>query len=241
EASGDRQWQLQFDVRIAAGTRVAETPRAAGVATSDEVLDASTLDVCDRLIHETFTSTKPGTEPEGLMRRLEQVTEMPRTAWPSSVLRRFWEVQMAVVAGRQLSPAHEARWLNLAGFALRPGYGMALDDWRVGQTWRVLQGHLQHPRDERGRGEWWILWRRIAGGLEPGQQQTLAEPLMAALRARRSILAAQQSGRRQARASQGSGGELRFGANELVEVWRLLGSLELLDMGLKIEMGHLVV
>jgi hypothetical protein len=240
EATGDRQWRLQFDVRAAAGTRVAETPQAAGVAIGEDVLDTATLETCAQLIHETFTSTKPGAEPEGLMRRLEQVTKLPRTAWPSSVLRRFWEAQMAVVTGRQLSPAHEARWLNLAGFALRPGYGMALDDWRVAQTWRVLQGRLQHPRNEMCRAEWWILWRRIAGGLEPGQQQTLAEPLMAALRARWSALAAQQSGRHQARASKGADGKFRFGSNELAEVWRLLGSLELLDVGLKIELGQLV-
>jgi hypothetical protein len=186
EATGDRQWQLQFDVRAAAGTRVAETPRAAGVAAGEEVLDASTLEACGRLIHETFTSTKPGAEPEGLMRRLEQVTEMPRTAWPSTVLRCFWEAQMAVVAGRQLSSAHEARWLNLAGFALRPGYGMALDDWRVAQTWRVLQGHSQHPHNEMCRTEWWILWRfRWAG---PGQQKCW-RAAMAALRTRWSVLA----------------------------------------------------
>ena len=198
--AGERQWRLQFDVR-AAGTRVAETPRTAGVATGEDVLDKLTLDACGRLIHETFASTKPGAEPEGLTDAWNMATEMPRTAWPSSVLRRFWEAQWPWVAGRQFSPAHEARWLNLAGLPLRPGYGMAVDDWRVAQTWRVLQGRLQHPRNEMCRAEWWILWRRIAGGLEPGQQQTLAEPLMAALRARWSALAAQQSGRRQARAS----------------------------------------
>jgi len=148
---------------------------------------------------------------------------------------------MAVVAGRQLSPAHEARWLNLAGFALRPGYGMAADDWRVAQTWRVLQGRLQHPRQEMCRTEWWILWRRIAGGLEPGQQQMLAEPLVAALRARWSTLAAQHSRRRLARPGQGSGSEFRFDSNEYAEVWRLLGSLEFLDVGLKIELGQLVL
>src|SRR6185436_19503029 len=134
----------------------------AGGATGENVLDGSTFDTCGRLIHETFTSTKPGTEPEGLMKRLEQVTEMPRTAWPSTVLRRFWEAQMAVIAGRQLSPAHEARWLNLAGFALRPGYGMALDDWRVAQTWRLVQGKMVFA-GPTCRAEWWILWRRIAG------------------------------------------------------------------------------
>jgi molecular chaperone DnaK (HSP70) len=240
EATGDRQWQLQFDVRAAAGTRVAEIPRAAGVATGEDVLDASIVDICGQLIHATFTSTQPGAEPEGLMRRLEQVTEMPRTVWPSTVLRRFWEAQMAVAAGRQLSPVHEARWLNLAGFALRPGYGMAVDDWRVAQTWRTLQGRLQHPRHEVCRTEWWILWRRVAGGLEPGQQKMLAEPLMAALRSRWSSLAAQQGGRRLARAGQASGGEFRFGSNEYAEVWRLLGSLELLDVSLKIELGQLV-
>jgi len=240
EASGDRQWRLQFDVRAAAGPRVAETPRAAGVAPVEDVLDMLTLDACGQLIHETFTSMKPGAEPEGLMRRLEQVTKMPRTAWPSSVLRHFWEAQMAVMVGRQLSPAHEARWLNLTGFALRPGYGMAVDDWRVAQTWRTLQGRLQHPRHEMCRAEWWILWRRIAGGLEPGQQQTLAEPLLAALRAKWSVLAAQQSGRRQARAGKALGGEFRFRVNEYAEVWRLLGSLELLDIDLKMELGQLV-
>src|SRR5438552_18713544 len=112
---------------------------------------------------------------------------------------------------------------------------MAVDDWRVAQTWRLLQGRVQHPRHEMCRAEWWILWRRIAGGLEPGQQKTLAEPLMAALRARWSALAAQHSGRRRARAGKGSGGEFRFGSNECGEVWRLLGSVELLDVGLETE------
>ena len=37
-----------------------------------------------------------------------------------------------------------------------------------------------------------------------------------------------------------SGGEFRFGPNEFAEAWRLLGSLELLDAGLKIELGQLV-
>ena len=240
EATGDRQWQLQFDVRATAGTRVAEIPRVAGGVTGEDRLDTSIVEACDRLIHETFTSMQPGAEPEGLIRRLEQLTAMPRAAWPAALLRRFWEAQMVVVAGRQLSPAHEARWLNLAGFALRPGYGMAADDWRVAQTWRVLQGRVQYPRHEECRTAWWILWRRIAGGLEPGQQKMLAEPLIAALRARWATLGAQHSRRPVARAGKASGGEFRFGSNEYAEVWRLLGSLELLEVGLKTELGQLV-
>ena len=36
EATGDRQWRLQFDVRTVAGTRVAERPRAAGAAIAED-------------------------------------------------------------------------------------------------------------------------------------------------------------------------------------------------------------
>ena len=89
---------------------------------------------------------------------------------------------MEVEPGRRRSQVHEARWLNLLGFALRPGYGLAVDDWRVAETWRLLQGKLVHPT-AACRNEWWILWRRIAGGLAAGQQQALADPLLAPVRA----------------------------------------------------------
>ena len=38
----------------------------------------------------------------------------------------LWENQQQ----RALSPQHEARWLNLCGFLLRPGFGAQLDDLR---------------------------------------------------------------------------------------------------------------
>ena len=66
------------------------------------------------------------------MKRLAETTEMSRTAWPPSLLREIWEALVEVEAGRKQSPQHETRWLSLLGFALRPGYGMAVDDWRRG-------------------------------------------------------------------------------------------------------------
>jgi hypothetical protein len=243
EVKGDRSWRLHFDVRSAAGLQAMERGQATGSGAAGELFDEATLLACCQLIHETFTNPKPppGSVPERLMTRLEAVTEMRRETWPSSMLRRFWEAQMQVESGRQFSPSHEARWLNLAGFALRPGYGMAVDDWRMAQTWRLFQGRVKHARNEMCRAEWWILWRRIAGGLEAGQQKALAEPLIAALRARwRSIQAAQQKGGpRMVRASTGPGVDFRFGMNESAEIWRLLGSLEWLDVAMKIDIGHL--
>ncbi|HSF03845.1 MAG TPA: hypothetical protein VLA62_12590, partial [Solirubrobacterales bacterium] len=154
-------------------------------------------------------------EPVTLVRRLEEALDAGKDAWPLACIRRLWDGLFALARGRERSPAHEARWLNLTGFALRPGFGVALDDWRVGQTWRLFPAGIAHPRNELSRAEWWILWRRIAGGMTTGQQQTLAEPLLAAVRE--------------------PGG--RAGLHERSEVWRLLGALELLPVASKLELG----
>src|SRR5205807_2071961 len=79
------------------------------------------------------------------------------------------------------SPAHEARWLNLAGFLLRPGFGDAGDELRVSRLWRVLGAELRHPRAVQCRAEWWNLWKRIAGGLAARQQEHLLQQVSPAL------------------------------------------------------------
>ena len=78
------------------------------------------------------------------MKRLEAAAGQRRWDWPPSLLRAMWQALVDHERGRGLSIAHEARWLNLAGYALRPGYGLALDDWRVAETWRALQGKVVH-------------------------------------------------------------------------------------------------
>jgi hypothetical protein len=100
----------------------------------------------------------------------------------------------------------------------------------VAETWRHLQGKLIHPT-AMCRVEWWILWRRIAGGLAAGQQQALADPVLGSIRALHHQLT---TGR-------GRGGELSAGAHETAEVWRLLGSLELLGGQTKIELGRMIL
>src|SRR5439155_617465 len=77
----------------------------------------------------------------------------------------LWDTLWPLEPARARSPAHEARWLNLAGFLLRPGFGDAGDELRVNRLWRVLGADLRHPRAVQCRAEWWNLWKRIAGGL----------------------------------------------------------------------------
>ena len=65
------------------------------------------------------------------------------------------ETLFAGQAARGTSQAHEARWLNLCGFLLRPGFGHALDDWRIQQLWKLYSQGLRFPRATQCRVEWW--------------------------------------------------------------------------------------
>lgn len=205
DAESSHRWRLEFDIRATLQSdREAHTGRgeAAGI------VDAETVTRCGRVIHEAFTQKSPG--PDGIVKRLRRAADLERAAWPPSLLREMWQALMDVADGRRSSAAHEARWLNLVGYCLRPGYGMAVDDWRVGEVWRTVHGKLAFPA-AASRTESLILWRRIAGGLTAGQQQQLIAPLL-------SVLA-------------GKGAKPE--PHEASELWRMAGSLEWLAADVK--------
>ena len=251
EQNGPRRWKMQFDIRAAVETdRAAHTGAGEQAGVLDEEVIAAAVNQIARTFGELFLSPgapppgvnaplRQGAEPLGLgttdispdslMQRLAAAAGIPRHEWPPSLLRRMWEALLEHEAGRKRSPTHEARWLNLLGYALRPGYGVALDDWRVAETWKLLSGKLAHGA-ARVQNEWWILCRRIAGGLTSGQQRALAEPLLAPLRAMHKRL------------TTGKGaGDLSFASQESIEVWRLLGALELLPPATKLELGRMIL
>jgi hypothetical protein len=64
-------------------------------------------------------------------------------------------------------------WLSLAGYCLRPGCGWPHDDARLNELWRVRELGLAFPRDPRVQAQDWILWRRVAGGLDATRQAAL--------------------------------------------------------------------
>jgi hypothetical protein len=219
----DRKWRLQFDVRGATQTDIAVKQSSGEL---EGVLDEAAWDNCRKAITHTFDDL--GTEkPARLIKQLARSLDCSRWQWPMSLLRRIWDALIEQESGRRKSEGHEARWLNLLGFALRPGYGYAMDDWRVAETWRLLYGKLAHA-GVACRAESRILWRRIAGGLSIGQQRTLADPLLASIRGLHH----------QAMTGRGRGGDFNFGPHEASEIWRLLGSLELLPVSQKDELAR---
>lgn len=226
EVDSDRTWRLQFDIRSATQTDVAAHQSA---REAEGMLDESLWNDAATLLDETFGDDATR-KPQPLIKDLETALEMKRVDWPTSLLRRMWEHLMDLESGRGKSSTHESRWLNLAGYCLRPGYGLALDDWRVSETWKLLQGKVLH-NDDNCRNQSLILWRRIAGGLNRGQQLAIAEPLLVATRAMHK------------RMTSGGGGTstATFTPQQAIEAWRLLGSLELLGAQEKTEIGRMLV
>lgn len=225
ELSGDRSWRLQFDVRA-----TTQTDRESHVPVAEQAgfVDETVWQACQQVLTDTFGPAGVA-KPDSLMKVLTEASTTERAQWPPSLLRRMWESAMELEAGRRKSAAHEARWLNLIGYALRPGYGMAVDDWRVSETWRVVQGKLAFGTPAI-RNESLILWRRLAGGLTANQQRAIAQPLLPNLRQLHQRFVVGQS----------RPADVGLAMHELAEVARLLGSLELLGLEVKAELGRLL-
>jgi len=227
EHNGKGRWRLDFDVRS-----VTETDRdaVADLAERDGIVDEETWLPVQEALAATFDDN--GTDkPNRLMRRLDEASNMRRDDWPTSLLRRIGdELIEGFFEGRRKSPEHEARWLNLIGYAYRPGYGLSLDDWRIEQLWRKVQGNLVGKTIDC-RLQNWVLWRRVAGGLSAGQQKMLADPLLGNVR----------NLHRQATAGLGRGADMDLYSQEGAEIWRLLGSLERLPVETKVELGDMIL
>lgn len=97
----------------------------------------------------------------------------PRDGWDTALLRELFAALLAGKKRRRRSADHERVWLHLTGYALRPGFGYPLDDFRVGEVWDLYKEGLQFSPEPQVWSQWWILWRRIAGGLDEAKQRTL--------------------------------------------------------------------
>jgi hypothetical protein len=228
---GSNRWRLEFNVRDI----VKEPESAEGGADETRPADHAPTDVwpeeqvqeAARLIEATYNGTEDaGPGPKDLTKTLEAALDAPRHAWPTGLCRRLWELLAAVADNRRRSPAHLSRWNHLVGYCLRPGFGDSLDKFRVEQLWKLIHAPARAdaskaaPRPLEGGADFWIMWRRVAGGLSASLQQTLHNRL-------RPVLLP----------GKGKAG-IKPGANELAEMWRAAASLERLDVKQKEMLGE---
>jgi hypothetical protein len=119
-----------------------------------------------------------------------------------------------------------------------------MDDWRLRELWKISHAGVLHPGSEPCRTEWWILWRRVAGGLSKGQQEQLITPLAAPLLVgsgpvggRKTKAKAKQKGKGKGGAAAG-GKPKRLGKQERVEMWMCAASLEHVEPRHKVALGR---
>lgn len=172
QSKGERQrrWRLEFSLRRDAGggARVApiqELPRGFEEARG----------VVERAFGKTAQPVE-AREIKQLWRSLERAIG-ERDRWSSAVNRELWGVVFGGAQKRRRTQDHERVWFQLAGFCLRPGVGAPLDEWRVEQLWKTFEQGVQYTSEKANWSEWWILWRRVAGGLGAGQQRRIFDAL----------------------------------------------------------------
>ncbi|MBX3009880.1 MAG: Hsp70 family protein [Caldilineaceae bacterium] len=223
----NHRWQLRFDVRQPLEAQLTETTNSddAPVVT---MLSPAAISQAQALIRQTFQASeaRKAYPPDALRRRLEESLDLPKEDWPLPLLRSLADTFLEVGEPRKVSAEHEMRWYNLLGFCLRPGYGDALDEWRMKEVWKLQLQGLSFARQIQNRAEWWVFWQRVAGGLNVGQQQQLYQ------QARQYL----PSMKKQKKGKNHFGGHL--GAGEELEFWMMLANLEWLAPEVKVELGR---
>ena len=217
----DARWKLEFSLRALQGERRGEARSEVGQA--PRKLEEARAQV------ELFYGKKAAVEKKevkGLTRALEKLLG-PREGWSTPLVRELWAALHAGRARRRRSADHERVWLQLTGYCLRPGFGAPLDAWRAAETWGAFGEGLQYQADARAWASWWVMWRRIAGGLDAAAQARLFDSVAPFVRPR--------DPRKPPPKVPGVKPEA---PDEMI---RLLGALERVEPGRKVEAGEWLV
>ena len=217
----EHRWRLQFELRSQAeqtqqqtATKYSAPPRS-----SDDTDSDTTIESAVRLIGGAFGNSSDGdaVTPETLVNRLETTLGSNRDSWPLSAIRRLADALIEVAAGRNQSPSHEMRWLNLSGFCLRPGLGLEGDAARVKNLLKIVSNEPAFKSELQSQVQILVLLRRIAGGIPANAQLEL-------LRKQTSSAGRKRRGRENPQVQH--------------EKWRLLASLEHLLADTRASLGE---
>ncbi|EMQ4278662.1 hsp70 family protein [Vibrio alginolyticus] len=157
-----KRWELEFEVRNKQ------------TDDSEQVKLHPKLNECKELIARLYSGNKKSAESKEIKTLAKDLEKKlgKRDEWDFTTLRQLFDTFAQGRKRRRRSEQHEKNWLRLAGFALRPGFGDPTDSWRIEQVWGLYQQNIQF-KNHQGWTDWWVFWRRIAGGLSQEQQETM--------------------------------------------------------------------
>ncbi|WP_022668302.1 Hsp70 family protein [Desulfospira joergensenii] len=190
----DHRWKLQFQLR---GSGQSEEGQ------EREIYEDAIIEKACSITRQAFSSREED-GVIGIVKKIEGVVDQKKFNWPLSFLRRLADQLIEIDSTRELSPAHESRWLNLTGFCMRPGFGDAFDGDRARKLWKIYLSGLKFDKAKQNRLEWWIFVRRIAAGLKAGQQRQFFQEVSSLLVKNKVKMAPQ----------------------EMIELWMTAGNME---------------
>jgi len=159
----EHKWQLQFQLRD-------KTEKT--VSRETEIYDEDLIIKSCELIQSLFENTSDSERRlNSIAKQIEKIVGQNKKNWPLSFIRRLADTLINIRDTKINSSDHEVRWLNLVGFCMRPGFGDAFDKERIRKLWRIYLDGLHFDKALQNRVEWWIFIRRIAAGLNAGQQR----------------------------------------------------------------------
>ncbi|MGO2354593.1 MAG: Hsp70 family protein [Marinomonas foliarum] len=160
------QWRLDFSTQVGSSQ---------GSEQADEsgFLHAN-MGQAEEHLAKCFSSAGQKQNPD-LVKSLKQDLDQllgNRDDWNLATSRRLVDKLLSVKSGRTKSAHHERQWLQLMGYCLRPGFGAADDMARVQQVVNTTKAGAQFDSAPVW-GQYWTLYRRVAGGLSVEQQTHL--------------------------------------------------------------------
>jgi molecular chaperone DnaK (HSP70) len=207
--ASDHRWQLQFQLR---DSEPQSTVR------EEIVLEEKVLAAAAEALRGAFGGSDKK-QLEAVAKTIATAVDLSREQWPLRLLRHLADLLIDQVTVLNKSAEHAARWMNLLGFCLRPGFGDALDAERLKQLWKIQNAGPVFPNQPQVQIEWYVMWRRVAGGLTPGQQRQLSQQWGRVLPSRKGKTA-------------------RLPAQHQLEIWMAVANLERLYVKDKIQWGR---
>jgi hypothetical protein len=209
------RWRLEFQLR--------RLVRESGGEPEAEAAPAPALACAVGLVRDVFgPAATSETTPETLMAALEAALGAGRHGWSLGSIRTICDALLETAAGRMKSARHEARFLNLLGFCLRPGFGAMRDSARLAQARKIYMAGLAFPSEVQGQSEWLVLWQRVAPGFAATQQLEMFQRYAATIGLRGKTAR-------------------RLHPQVERETWRLIASLEQIAPDVRAQVGDALV
>lgn len=182
-AQPGRRFRLEFQLRE--GARPTTLPPASLAPPSltpplsTQVRAApSRIGEAEKIVDKVFGKRGEATprETKDVLRDLEK-TLGDRATWTMETCRLLADRLLSNTGARRRSPSHERAFWHLLGFCLRPGFGDPGDPGRIARAWPLFEGRLGFPNEAQGWQQFFIAWRRMAGGLTESMQAAIRDAI----------------------------------------------------------------